>query len=95
MAAHQPLEELDYEGLPGQSLAANLAAGAFAGIMVRALFFPSLVVYLLNKECFSRSILLCIPSMLSRYVISMECETIDARSPKGTQVGKCKNIMLR
>lgn len=28
-------DEIDYESLPGGSLASNLAAGAFAGIMVR------------------------------------------------------------
>lgn len=30
----QTLEELDYESLPGGTLAHNLLAGAFAGIMV-------------------------------------------------------------
>lgn len=35
MADHEPLQEIEYESLPGGSLASNLAAGAFAGIMVR------------------------------------------------------------
>lgn len=35
MAAHETLPEIEYEVLPGGSLVANLAAGAFAGIMVR------------------------------------------------------------
>lgn len=34
MAAHETIPEIEYEALPGGSLAANLAAGAFAGIMV-------------------------------------------------------------
>lgn len=34
MADHEPLQEIEYESLPGGSLASNLAAGAFAGIMV-------------------------------------------------------------
>lgn len=36
MATHEPLQEIDieYEALPGGSLASNLMAGAFAGIMV-------------------------------------------------------------
>lgn len=35
MADHEPLQEIEYESLSGGSLASNLAAGAFAGIMVR------------------------------------------------------------
>lgn len=35
MADHETLQEIEYESLPGGSLASNLAAGAFAGIMVR------------------------------------------------------------
>lgn len=34
MADHEPLQEIDYESLPGGSLSSNLMAGAFAGIMV-------------------------------------------------------------
>lgn len=34
MATHEAIQEIEYEALPGGSLAANLAAGAFAGIMV-------------------------------------------------------------
>ena len=34
MAPHESIPEIEYEALPGGSLGANLAAGAFAGIMV-------------------------------------------------------------
>lgn len=42
MADHTPLQEIEYESLPGGSLVSNLAAGAFAGIMVRV--FPQCFV---------------------------------------------------
>lgn len=40
MAAHEAIPEIEYEALPGGSLVANLAAGAFAGIMVRFPTYP-------------------------------------------------------
>jgi len=40
MADHEPLEEIDYESLPGGSLASNLLAGAFAGIMEHTVMYP-------------------------------------------------------
>ncbi|KAI5776891.1 mitochondrial carrier domain-containing protein [Geopyxis carbonaria] len=40
MADHAVLEEIDYESLPGGSLASNLIAGAFAGIMEHTVMYP-------------------------------------------------------
>ncbi|KAI5837381.1 mitochondrial carrier domain-containing protein [Morchella snyderi] len=40
MADHEPLQEIEYEGLPGGSLASNLVAGAFAGIMEHVVMYP-------------------------------------------------------
>ncbi|KAF8424061.1 mitochondrial carrier domain-containing protein [Tirmania nivea] len=40
MAAHESIPEIEYEALPGGSLAANLAAGAFAGIMEHTVMYP-------------------------------------------------------
>ncbi|KAF8461117.1 mitochondrial carrier domain-containing protein [Kalaharituber pfeilii] len=40
MAAHEAIQEIEYEALPGGSLAANLAAGAFAGIMEHTVMYP-------------------------------------------------------
>ncbi|KAI5793890.1 mitochondrial carrier domain-containing protein [Peziza echinospora] len=40
MAAHEPVQEIEYEALPGGSLLANLAAGAFAGIMEHTVMYP-------------------------------------------------------
>ncbi|TGZ81231.1 mitochondrial carrier [Ascodesmis nigricans] len=40
MADHEPLQEIDYESLPGGSLSSNLMAGAFAGIMEHTVMYP-------------------------------------------------------
>ncbi|RPB29454.1 mitochondrial carrier [Terfezia boudieri ATCC MYA-4762] len=40
MAAHESIPEIEYEALPDGSLAANLAAGAFAGIMEHTVMYP-------------------------------------------------------
>lgn len=63
MADHEPLQEIEYEGLPGGSLASNLVAGAFAGIMVHISFMPDLTGILSGTDEYLstlRNMLLCI-----------------------------------
>lgn len=55
-------EEIEYEGLPGGSLVSNLAAGAFAGIMV----FTIGSLLRCCADDIVRNIPSCIPLMRSR-----------------------------
>lgn len=62
MADHEPLQEIEYESLPGGSLASNLAAGAFAGIMVRIFLW-----------CFGFAIHTILTDMLSHFRNMWSC----------------------
>lgn len=67
MADNEPLQEIEYESLPGGSLVSNLAAGAFAGIMVRSSFgglmYSSVLTVLIDLLSHFRNMLLCTPWM--------------------------------